>query len=237
MKLATTLTHYPDSDDDDDITLQDLVALETMDDADDVEADQFFTLSSNTNPLEPFMNSIIHNSGAADDAGGFLRCEQCGQHFVSSIEFRRHKEAACPAMVATARAQLSKLSKLSKGKKGKSSSSAAAKNRAKSSTSSAAAAAAAAAPPTTAEEPMSSSSDLAANSNVDAKWQLPDVIKTEVKSEAVLDSASQPVLGGTGDHWKCNQCKVVFETGPELLDHLDQIKQGWIDFTSRVCLI
>ena len=89
---------YPDSDDDDDITLQDLVALETMDDADDVEADQFFTLSSNTNPLEPFMNSIIHNSGAADDAGGFLRCEQCGQHFVSSIEFRRHKEAACPAM-------------------------------------------------------------------------------------------------------------------------------------------
>ena len=83
----------PDSDDDDDITLQDLVALETMEDDadDDVEADQFFTLSSNTNPLEPFMNSIIHNSGAADDAGGFLRCEQCGQHFVSSIEFRRHK--------------------------------------------------------------------------------------------------------------------------------------------------
>ena len=73
MKLATTLTHYPDSDDDDDITLQDLVALETMDDADDVEeADQFFTLSSNTNPLEPFMNSIIHSG--ADDAGGFLRC-------------------------------------------------------------------------------------------------------------------------------------------------------------------
>ena len=41
----------------------------------------------------------------------------------------------------------------------------------------------------------------------------------------MLDSASQPVLGGYGDHWKCNQCKVVFETGPELLDHLDQIKQ------------
>ena len=79
--------------------------------------------------------------------------------------------------------------------------------------------------------------DLAPDSNVDAKWQLPDTIKTEVKSEAVLDSASQPVLGGTGDHWKCNQCKVVFETGPELLDHLDQIKQGWIDFTSRVCFI
>ena len=44
------------------------MALETMDDEaddDDVEADQFFTLSSNTNPLEPFMNSIIH-SGSAD---------------------------------------------------------------------------------------------------------------------------------------------------------------------------
>ena len=44
----------------------------------------------------------------------------------------------------------------------------------------------------------------------------------------MLDSASQPALGGYGDHWKCNQCKVVFETGPELLDHLDQIKQVWI---------
>ena len=116
-----------------------------------------------------------------------------------------------------ARAQLSKLNKLSKGKKGKSSG--AAKNRPKASSSAAAT-----------EEPMSSSvaegPDLAPDSNVDAKWQLPDPIKTEVKSEAVLDSASQPVLGGTGDHWKCNQCKVVFETGPELLDHLDQIKQA-----------
>ena len=120
------------------------------------------------------------------------------------------QEASCPALEA--RVQLSKLSKLSKGKKGKSSASGAAKNRAKSS-----------AP---AEEPMPSSSDLAPDSNVDAKWQLPDIVKTEVKSEAVLDSASQPVLGGTGDHWKCNQCKVVFETGPELLDHLDQIKQA-----------
>ena len=113
-----------------------------------------------------------------------------------------------------ARTQLSKLSKLSKGKKGKSSSSAAAKNRAKSSAAASA-------------ETGASTSDLAADSNIEAaaKWELPDVIKTEVKSEAVLDSASQPVLGGTGDHWKCNQCKVVFETGPELLDHLDQIKQ------------
>ena len=122
------------------------------------------------------------------------------------------QEASCPALEA--RVQLSKLSKLSKGKKGKSSASGAAKNRAKSS-----------APAE--ESPMPSTSDLAPDSNVDAKWQLPDiVVKTEVKSEAVLDSASQPVLGGTGDHWKCNQCKVVFETGPELLDHLDQIKQA-----------
>ena len=115
------------------------------------------------------------------------------------------------------RAQLSKLSKLSKGKKGKSSSSAAAKNRAKSSSTSTSAAAAG--------EPVPSTSDLAAAS--EDKFQPQDIIKTEVKSEVavVLDSASQPALGGYGDHWKCNQCKVVFETGPELLDHLDQIKQ------------
>jgi hypothetical protein len=67
-----------------------------------------------------------------------------------------------------------------------------------------------------------------ANMMEDTKWTLPAHIKTEaeIKSKAILDSASQPVLGGTGDHWKCNQCKVVFETGPELLDHLEQMRQS-----------
>ena len=87
----TSLSAHADSDSDDDITLQDLVALETMEDeADDVEADQFFTsLSSSTlNPLEPFMNSIIHHSGAATGQD---------DEFRSFDEFRRHKEAAAAA--------------------------------------------------------------------------------------------------------------------------------------------
>ena len=50
-------TGYPsahlDSDSDDDITLQDLVALETMEDeADDVEADQFFTSLSSRDAIQ-----------------------------------------------------------------------------------------------------------------------------------------------------------------------------------------
>merc|ERR1712179_389401 len=49
------------SRDDDDITLEDLVAMETMEDED--EADSFFNLTgSSTNPLEPFMNSIFQDS-------------------------------------------------------------------------------------------------------------------------------------------------------------------------------
>ena len=51
-----------------------------------------------------------------------------------------------------------------------------------------------------------------------------------IKSEASLyDSNSQPALGAATsgvDAWKCNQCKVSFESGPQLLEHLDEIRRG-----------
>ena len=50
-----------------------------------------------------------------------------------------------------------------------------------------------------------------------------------VKSEAIYDSNSQPALGAAssgGDTWKCNQCKVAFESGPQLLEHLDEIRRA-----------
>ena len=50
-----------------------------------------------------------------------------------------------------------------------------------------------------------------------------------VKSEAIYDSNSQPALGAAssgGDTWKCNQCKVPFESGPQLLEHLDEIRRA-----------
>ena len=50
-----------------------------------------------------------------------------------------------------------------------------------------------------------------------------------VKSEAIYDSNSQPALGAATsgiDTWKCNQCKVAFESGPQLLEHLDEIRRA-----------
>ena len=50
-----------------------------------------------------------------------------------------------------------------------------------------------------------------------------------IKSEAVYDSNSQPALGAASsrvDTWKCNQCKVAFESGPQLLEHLDEIRRA-----------
>ena len=163
----------PESDDDD-ITMQDLVAMETMEGvADDAsEDDQFFNnINSGTNPLEPFMNAILQQS---HQNPGFT-CDKCGIHFHSLLEFRGHQELSCTE------------AKRSKGKKSS-------KSRAKNS--------------------------APCNEEVVE-------IKQEVKSEAV-ESALQPVLGATGDghKWKCNQCKVVFETGPDLLEHLDLIRKA-----------
>ena len=50
-----------------------------------------------------------------------------------------------------------------------------------------------------------------------------------VKSEAIYDSNSQPALGAASsgiDTWRCNQCKVAFESGPQLLEHLDEIRRA-----------
>ena len=50
-----------------------------------------------------------------------------------------------------------------------------------------------------------------------------------VKSEAIYDSNSQPALGAASsgiDTWKCNQCKVAYESGPQLLEHLDEIRRA-----------
>ena len=50
-----------------------------------------------------------------------------------------------------------------------------------------------------------------------------------VKSEAIYDSNSQPALGAASsgiDTWKCKNCKVDFESGPQLLEHLDEIRRA-----------
>ncbi len=202
---------------DDDITLQDLVALETMEDADvceDDEDDQFFTLSTSTNPLEPFMNSILQ----APDNGGFS-CDRCGLHFASILEFREHNREVCQPQPPQAT------------KKGKKSTSK--RHKAKNSSARALPQTALAPPP-----PPPAAADDNAKMEVDEDEEgedqsmRPIKLEPEVKSE-LLDSNSQPVLGGLGGqdgkepgHWKCNQCRAVFENGPQLLEHLDQVRNA-----------
>jgi len=51
-------------------------------------------------------------------------------------------------------------------------------------------------------------------------------IKPSLKQEASV--ATQNPLGSQSKHWKCGQCKLVFESGPELLKHLEWIKRAKI---------
>ncbi|TRY61494.1 hypothetical protein TCAL_02143 [Tigriopus californicus] len=247
---------------DDEITLQDLVAMETLDDADDVgDDDQFFTLSSSTNPLEPFMNSILQ---VPEGLRSLNSCEKCGQKFSSSFEYREHVE----------RCQVKTMPNKGVGKKS-SKSSAKTKVRSNplpptqlpptsSSSSLSPTSASSHSIPSTSKSSQSQSMQTSSQEEAvaeDAQTESfsaseppvsqldPDVaesdskvdllslaqikmeIKTEVKTEML--SASQSVLGGTGQHWKCNECKVVFETGPQLLEHLDLVRRS--DHKCMVC--
>ena len=180
---------------DDDITLQDLVALETMEDADVNEDDQFFTLSSSTNPLEPFMNSILQMPEASNT---IFTCDRCGLHYGTILEYRNHRDICRTSSI--------------KGKKSTK------KNKAKMSTNKSRATLPL---PEIANDGLNTGGETSSSSWTELKTE----VKAEIKSET-MDSTSQPVLAATGQNWKCNQCRVVFETGPQLLEHLDLIRSS-----------
>ena len=88
------------SDSDDDICLQDLVAMETMDDNDDSndsnvvieEDDQVFTIAScrSTN-LEPsFVDAIL-----SDRQSETFECDSCGLHFPTHESYHNHRVDHC----------------------------------------------------------------------------------------------------------------------------------------------
>ena len=90
----------PDSDsDDDDICLQDLVAMETMDDNDDSndsnvvieEDDQVFTIGTvRSSNLEPsFVDAILHTETEN------FECDSCGLHFPTHESYHNHQVDHC----------------------------------------------------------------------------------------------------------------------------------------------
>ena len=59
----------------------------------------------------------------------------------------------------------------------------------------------------------------------------PDEVEEDIKPSYLTQEhtvATQNPLGSQSKHWKCGQCKVVYETGPQLLEHLEQIKRAKI---------
>ena len=60
----------------------------------------------------------------------------------------------------------------------------------------------------------------------DCESEVMDIKPPTLKQEHSV--ATQNPLGAQNKHWKCGQCKVVYETGPELLEHLDTIKRAKI---------
>ena len=89
----------PDSDDDVDICLQDLVAMETMDDDEDSndsnvvieEDDQVFTIGTvrSSNLEASFVDAILHT-----DTENF-ECDSCGLHFPTHESYHNHQVDHC----------------------------------------------------------------------------------------------------------------------------------------------
>jgi len=177
VEPPSLLTREMVSDEEEDITMQDLVALETMEEAgcdDEDEDDHFFALGSSTNPLEPFMNAILQSGE---------------EHQREAASTSRRRPGAKKGV-----------GKRSKGTKHRQAST------------------------SREEEPP----------EVIAETEMSDLVKAEIKTEvkaepalaAVMDVNSQPALGGAGQHWKCNQCRAVFESGSLLLEPLETLRRA-----------
>jgi hypothetical protein len=180
------------------------------------------------------MNNMLHHGDEDEDEENVFSCHKCGLHYSSFGEFSRHK------MACTKRRTIA----TSKGVVGKKSS----KKSSKAST--------VHRPLQLTADPLSLDDSMNANLDplTASKWPQTSsvsmldlvIIKSEqssvlsssdlipnnsnsattVKSET-FDSSSQPALGAAGaNHWKCNQCRVVFESGPLLWEHLDSLNRA-----------
>ncbi|XP_040567810.1 uncharacterized protein [Lepeophtheirus salmonis] len=111
-----------DEEDEDDITLQDLVALETMEE-DCIDEDQYFTLNSN-NPLQPYVNLIIHQQQQEqleqqqqeqqeqvifNTSFQNFTCEMCGTKMNYFGELSEHLEKKCKKVMELKKLEKSKV--------------------------------------------------------------------------------------------------------------------------------
>lgn len=187
---------------DDDMSIQDLIAVETIDESQMEEDDMPWTSQLSLDSFQ-YLSQVISGSHT---------CYRCGLNFTSTKEYANHQLQKC--------SQVFKYKKSNKGVK--------TKNR-KLNVSATVVTSAAGKP-----FPDDSNS-----------WQFPDGVKVEpgIKPEILADGQkplelmrikleqevdTQKPLAAQSKHWKCGQCKVVFDCGPKLMEHLEIIKRSKI---------
>ena len=181
---------------DDDICLQDLVAMETMDDNEDSndsnvvieEDDQVFTIAScrNTN-LEPsFVDAILHERQSET-----FECDSCGLHFPTHESYHNHRVDHCKKKCRNGL----------KVKKSNHSSNLEVEVKSEASS-------------------LLSSADLL-NANL-LHQQQPSTssgFKSEFDSQPALGSIND-------NQWKCHQCLKSFSSGMELFAHQEELNKA-----------
>jgi uncharacterized Zn-finger protein len=188
---------------DDDITLQDLIAVETIDESQMAEDDLPWSSQLSFDSFS-YISQVI--------GGNTFVCEKCGLHFTTLNDHRNHT-SQCNRQIGP---KFKKTNNVLKSK-----------NRKYLANST-----------VTSEENKEILDQKIIQNNLKAEpglWVNDEVIDdlatrdvkpTNLKQEPSV--ATQHPLGAQSKHWKCGQCKLVYESGPQLLEHLDLIKRSKI---------
>eukprot|EP00090_Calanus_glacialis_P044895 TRINITY_DN805_c0_g1_i1.p1 TRINITY_DN805_c0_g1~~TRINITY_DN805_c0_g1_i1.p1 ORF type:complete len:1394 (-),score=273.33 TRINITY_DN805_c0_g1_i1:540-4721(-) len=188
---------------DDDITLQDLIAVETIDESQMADDDLPWSSQLSFDSFS-YISQVI--------GGNTFVCEKCGLHFTSLNDHRNHT-SQCNRQIGP------KFKKSNNALKSK--------NRKYLANST-----------ITSEESkelfdqkvidnnMKPEPGMWVNDEVISDLGSGDIKPTNLKQEPSV--ATQHPLGAQSKHWKCGQCKLVYESGPQLLEHLDLIKRSKI---------
>lgn len=195
---------------DDDMSIQDLIAVETIDESQMEEDDMPWTSQLSLDSFQ-YLSQVMTGSHT---------CYRCGLQFASTKEYALHQLQKC--------SQVFKYKKSNKGVK--------TKNRKLNVSATIVTSANAADGDADAEKPFV---DDDSNS-----WKFPDGVKVEpgIKPEITAADGQKPLglmhikleqevdtqkpLAAQSKHWKCGQCKVVFDCGPKLMEHLEIVKRS-----------
>ena len=170
----------------DDLTLQDLIAVETIDESRMPEDDDISWTGQLSADSFQYISNIIENNKPNE----LFKCDKCGLHYGSLCEYKDHS-VVCHVYRKDMITKVKKQTMF----------------------------------PDLRIPPSSTITSRAQTFYTHVKLEPPEHFRL-VKSE--LTVANQDPLAASTNHWKCAQCKNVFDSGPSLLRHLDEIKAAKI---------